>query len=169
MAKKLFGDGAFFCWNCGKRIEKGKRKCPYCGAHYSGINKYKYPPPEILRPEITPHHRSFRAFRRREWLAFFVWTFGNSALLPLVIKLGGSDTGSLSWDYVFWVVRYVWALMWAFWIIWAVGRAIQFRKRRKKAWEQNRAGDGGLVCAACGSVCDRNDNFCDRCGCLLLK
>ena len=40
MARKRMGYGSFFCWNCGDGIEKGKRVCPNCSAHYSGARKY---------------------------------------------------------------------------------------------------------------------------------
>ncbi len=31
MGKKWFGYGDFYCWNCGKNIEKGHDNCPFCG------------------------------------------------------------------------------------------------------------------------------------------
>lgn len=40
MGKKRMGYGAFFCWNCGNRIEKKAQQCHGCGAKYDGRNKY---------------------------------------------------------------------------------------------------------------------------------
>ena len=170
MAKKWFGDGDFFCWHCGARIEKGKRKCPHCGAHYSGVGKEKYPPVPRLHPECRLRDRSFRAYNWRFLAAFLIWAGGISVIIPPLMKLWGTSDGStLSWGYVFWVVRYVWQLLWAFWLLWAVVHAIGGRKKKRRIWEENRSSDGDVVCAVCGNVCDRDDNCCGRCGCLLLK
>lgn len=170
MAKKWMGDGDFFCWHCGRRIEKGKRKCPQCGAHYSGTGKRKYPPPKRIYPEISFRDRSFRAYRWRGFWAFVVWAGGFSLLLPLIIKLGGDGGGgSISWEEVFSVVPYVLLILWSFWIIWIIRRLKGFGKRKKMALERNNSTDGDVVCAICGCMCDRDDNYCGRCGCLLLK
>ena len=40
MAKKLIGYGNFFCRNCGNRIEKGEKTCPFCSSKYGGEDRY---------------------------------------------------------------------------------------------------------------------------------
>lgn len=40
MARKKFGYGSFYCWNCGNPLEKKLNRCPHCQVLYQGENRY---------------------------------------------------------------------------------------------------------------------------------
>ena len=167
MKKKRVGYGNFYCWNCGRRIIKGKRNCPYCHVPYGGRNRYSHP--ELLLPaEPGIHHRSFRKYKWRSLACYLTWMAGISVLLPLVIWLG--DRGETSFEYIFSdVIWGVLAILWTFWLVWIFFQMRGRKKHLKAVQQQNRRSAGEVVCASCGNSCDRRDNYCGRCGCILLK
>lgn len=92
MAKKRVGYGSFYCWNCGKNIEKGKRKCPYCEAWYSGKSKYEGLPETgaggIGWSEQTGHP-CFKKYVKKYRKYSFIWLAGVSILISVILLTVG--------------------------------------------------------------------------------
>lgn len=121
MGKKVFGYGDFFCWNCGKRIEKGVDNCPYCSALYGGNQKYG----NVLALGAggigwsdKARHPSFKKYFKNQRKAGFIWLIGISIIVPgglLISKQISLDsegifviTGLLG---IFWVVGLLFMFM----------------------------------------------------------
>ncbi|MCR5346684.1 MAG: hypothetical protein K6E38_02825 [Fretibacterium sp.] len=76
MAKKRLGYGDFYCWNCGKNIEKGHDSCPFCGAEYGGDEKFGDVPSPGAGGVGWSHqenHPSFEASHRRNRRMFQIF------------------------------------------------------------------------------------------------
>jgi RNA polymerase subunit RPABC4/transcription elongation factor Spt4 len=238
MAKKLIGYGNFFCWNCGERIEKGKRICPNCGSKYSGDSKYgnvsALGAGGIGWSHNAAHH-SFKKYFKNDRKYSMIWLIGISILVPGGMLLSREielDTEG---------IMVIGGILAAFW---GIGLLFMFKKRGKKPdWDgivedkktfqktrlrKDREGkkyeesyteyivyirkqnnsifelkeedsaqydyfniydylhyhgdkylnyiekydkslDTIIFCASCRSICDIRDNYCERCGCILLK
>jgi hypothetical protein len=236
MAKKIIGYGNFFCWNCGKRIEKRKKSCPYCGFKYSGQDKYggvsALGSGGIGWSDNT-NHSCFKEYYKNNRNYGFIWLIGISILVPAALIL----TGQIKFEG-FMVISGITA------VFWIVGLLFLFKNSRnmpawdgivedKKAFQKTRRkkdGNGNkynetyteyivyirrqnsdifelkkeesaqydyfkigdyvhyhgnkylhyiekydksldttVFCACCGNQSDIRDNYCERCGCILLK
>ena len=97
MAKKIIGYGDFFCSNCGERIEKGKMKCPACGAWYSEKKKYGNTSAlgsggigwsdKIKDPRFAKYDSNYRKYS-------YIWVGALSVIIPAIMLA----TGDISLD-----------------------------------------------------------------------
>ncbi len=238
MAKKIIGYGNFFCWNCGNRIEKGKRICPNCGSKYSGEGKYG----NISALGVggigwsnNAAHPCFKKYIINDRKYSLIWLIGISILVPGVMLLSGEiefDTEGIM------VIGGILAAFWGIGILFIFKKSGNkpdwdgivedkkiFQKTRSKKDRQGKKykesyteyivyirkqnndiielkeddsvqydyfniGDylhyhGGkylnciekydksldtiIFCASCRSISDIRNNYCQRCGCILLK
>jgi DNA-directed RNA polymerase subunit RPC12/RpoP len=92
MAKKRIGYGSFFCWNCGNPIEKEKRKCPHCGAWYSGKDRYMGAPAlgaGGIGWSDQAGHPGFKKYVKRYRRYALFWLIGLSILVPGILLAVG--------------------------------------------------------------------------------
>lgn len=92
MGRKIVGYGNFYCWNCGRYIEKGKENCPVCGASYQGKNKYKGQ--EALGAggigwSNQGNHPSFKRYVKNYRKVSYIWLAMISILIPGGLLLFG--------------------------------------------------------------------------------
>lgn len=238
MAKKIIGYGNFFCWNCGKRIEKGKKICPNCGSKYSGHDRYGNT--SALGAggvgwSNNTSHPCFKEYFKNNRKYSLIWLIGISIIVPAALIL----TGEIKIDTE--GIMVIGGVIAVFWII---GLVFLFKKRKNMpAWDgivedkrtfqkiRRRKDNGGkkykesyaeyivyirkenneifelsnedstkydyfrkgdyvhyhgdkslnyiekydksldttVFCACCGDISDIRDNYCERCGCILLK
>ena len=166
MKKKRVGYGDFYCWNCGKRIILGEKNCPYCHARYSGKNKVNETQ-QILSVHPSIHHRTFFLYQLRTLSGFLLAMALFTLIVPLIIWV--SEWGDISFEYIYSeVMPGLCLILWTFWIVWLIFN-FRSQKKRRKAILQNNRNSGQILCASCGHHADENDNYCSRCGCILLK
>ena len=153
--KKYFGYGNFFCWHCGRRQEIGRYQCPHCGAHYnkpaSGKVKYTVNP----RAALGNLHPSF--IRVHVQYVVFSILFGILWSVVAMYWLAGVTD------------RRVYILIWSFWIIWLIGYTLVRISKISKSRARNLMPGPTVVCGYCGHEHDRHANFCEDCGCVILK
>lgn len=92
MAKKRVGYGAFFCWNCGTPIEKGKENCIHCGMPYSGEERYgnisALGAGGVGWSDMV-NSSFFRKYAGGYGKASLVWLIGLSIIIPGALILSG--------------------------------------------------------------------------------
>ncbi|MBP7222825.1 MAG: hypothetical protein KBA50_06200 [Sedimentibacter sp.] len=238
MAKKFVGYGSFFCWNCGKGIERGEKNCPHCGSIYSGDNRYGNV--SALGAGGTgwsnnTTHPCFKQYFKNNRNYGLIWLIGISILVPAVLVL--TDEIEFNTEGIM-VIGGVLAVFWITGLIFLFknrgdktawdgiveDKKIFQKNRRKKSpegkkyeesyteyivyirrqnkeiielKEEDRAKydyfnigdyvhyhgdkwlhyiekydkslDTTIFCACCGNISDIRDNYCERCGCILLK
>ncbi len=129
MGKKRVGYSDFFCWNCGKRIEKGAEICPNCGVKYYGKNKYGSKTAlgagGIGWSDQTGHP-SFKKYFKKKCAVVFTWLIGLSILIPAILLLIG-DIGLDSEGIT--VIKVVVG------ILWFIGLLFLYPGRNKPDWE----------------------------------
>lgn len=238
MAKKIIGYGNFFCWNCGDRIEKGKRTCPNCGVKYKGDSKYGDIPAlgagGVGWSSNAAHH-SFKKYFKNDRKYSFIWLIGLSILIPGGMLLSGEielDTEGIM------VIGGILAAFWGIGLLFILKKGgkkpdwdgivedkkifqktRQTKDREGKAYDEeyteyivyirkqnnsifelieenntrydyfnigdylhyhgskylnyiekyDKSLDTTIFCASCSSISDMRDNYCERCGCILLK
>lgn len=230
MAKKYIGYGDFFCWNCGDRIEKGKRNCPECKASYNGKNKYGGV--EALGAGgigWTKHgrHPSVKRYAKSYVKCALVWLIGLSIIVPSIL-LAIDD---ISFDKEGKIILSI--IVGIFWLF-GLGFLFLNQGRNKPSWEgeiisknileksdsdrgndytliirkkdgkiknftqkgsrrlfdyfeigdqvryhgykvlnylekYDKSKDTTIICGACSAICDIRDNYCGRCGAIVLK
>ncbi|MBP5497987.1 MAG: hypothetical protein J6X81_01265 [Muribaculaceae bacterium] len=154
---KIFGYGNLYCWNCGGRQHRGKRKCPHCGAKYSS---YSGP---VDKPKKAPtwlsifHYTVF--FYIFKYILFSViFAFGWCCLMYYVMDVKFEDEQ-----------RYVYYILWAFWGIWllffAIGKILSVFKTRAR----NAIPGPNVKCAMCDIEMPRDCNYCPDCGTIIFK
>lgn len=238
MAKKIIGYGSFFCWNCGKRIEKGKKICPHCGYKYSEEDRYGDVPAlgaGGIGWSNNTNHPCFKEYFKNNRKYGLIWLIGISILVPAALIISGEiefNTEGIM------VMGGVIGVFWLFGLIFlfknrgnkpAWDGIVEDKKtfhktRRKKTPEgqkyeesyteyivyirkhnndifelnyedssqydyfrkgdyvhyhgdkclnylekYDKSLDTTIFCACCRSMCDIRDNYCERCGCILLK
>ena len=230
MAKKYIGYGDFFCWNCGDRIEKGKRKCPNCNVFYS--HKRKYGDVEALGSggvgwSQNGRHPSIRRYARRYVKAVLVWLIGLSIVVPAIL-LAIDDISFDKEGKV--ILSIIVGIFWLFGLGFLFinqgrskpswdgeviskdileksdsdrdsihslvirknnGKIIKFSQRGARGFfdyieigdkvryhgykymhyleKYDKSKDTVIPCNACGEVCDIRQNYCARCGTILIK
>ncbi|NLX63186.1 MAG: hypothetical protein GX022_00170 [Clostridiaceae bacterium] len=130
MAKKFFGYGDFFCSNCGERIEKGKMKCPACGAWYSEKKRYGNSSAlgaggigwsdKIKDPRFVKYDRYYRKYSH-------ILMCGLSILIPAIILATGDirpDEEGIT------VISFIIGVLWLFGLV-----SLFFSGRNKPDWE----------------------------------
>ena len=237
MAKKIIGYGDFYCWKCGKNIEKGHETCPFCGAAYERFDTDEAKGAGGVGWSSQAEHSSFAAWRKRNRRTFQIWMILLSLVIGVILFV---VPGELEFDAEgLKIYAGVLAIVWAIDLLW-----YYFNNKTRKDWEgvverklteeytrtvkdeehgkhkerhtrfivQFRKADGGeekltetdkpqwydyldegdrvryhghrgmnyyekydksedevIPCAGCGSVRDARENFCGRCGCIILK
>ena len=159
MGKKYVGYGDFFCTNCGERIENGARNCPNCGAPYTGRHRYEHC--MDVEDQRTPFHISFLRYQLRMLRGVLIFAAVEALGIFLLLQLDGHfDAGIYGW---------VLMIVMGFQLIWVLGHLFAPRQARKLQ-QMNRAKPAGPHrCLMCSNQCDARDNFCGRCGCIILK
>jgi heme/copper-type cytochrome/quinol oxidase subunit 4 len=127
MAKKRFGYGSFYCWNCGDAIEKGTSNCPNCHALYEGDKRYGNIPLKqaggIGWSNQTNHPR-FKEYASKNKKYSIVFLIIISILIPFIILIGND----VSFDAeMIVVIPIVLLIVWLFGIIF-----MHFQYGRKK-------------------------------------
>ena len=95
MSKKTVGYGSFFCWNCGRRMEKRGQQCPNCGVKYSGKNKYGSIPAlgsGGIGWSDQAGHPCFERYIKNYRKNSYIWLIGLSILIPGGILATGELT-----------------------------------------------------------------------------
>jgi len=238
MAKKLIGYGNFFCRNCGNRIEKGEKTCPFCSSKYGGEDRYGNV--SALGAGGTgwsnnTGHPCFKKYYKNNQKYGLIWLIGISILVPAALLLSGEIkldsegimvmTGAIA---VFWITGLIFLFKnrgdktaWDGIVeekkIFQKTRSrkdregkkyresyteyiVYIRRQNNDIFELNeedsaqydyfnigdylhyhgdkwlhyiekydKSLDTTIFCASCRSICDIRDNYCERCGCILLK
>lgn len=164
MGKKYIGYGDFFCWNCGKRIENRSKKCPHCGAYYKM-------PLKIIHPPKKKIHTSGSIINFGFFKTAFQYLLGMGFYALIII---GIITAEFYYDGTYWyeyeyVIKGVMGIVWGFWIFWLIYKMIADMKTRAATKAANRVNPQYNVCATCGTSCAKGDNYCARCGQVILK
>lgn len=160
MAKKHMGYGDFFCTNCGERIEKGARNCPGCGAPYSGTHHYDH----ILDVDAkrTAHHSSILRYRVRTFFGILLFCALEALGIGLILYFDGHFDST--------IYGIVLLIIYSFQMLWMIPHVFGGFGRARKLKAANRANIAGPHhCLMCPNKCDARDNFCGRCGCIILK
>lgn len=236
MAKKIFGYGDFYCWKCGKNIEKDHATCPFCGADYGSFDTSDAKGAGGTGWSEQINHPSFEAFYGRNKKAFQIFMIILSLVIGIILFV---IPGELNFDAEgLKIYGGVLAIVWTIDLLWYYfnnksskdwegtvesknteeytretkdedGKHVEYHTRfminfRKNdgtaeklteldrpSWydylnEGNRvryhgrksmdyyekydkSHDEVIPCAGCGSKRDARENFCGRCGCVILK
>ena len=160
MGKKYVGYGDFFCTNCGRRIEKGAKNCPRCGAPYYGRHRYDHCMDLDVRR--SPHHISFLRYKLRLVRGMVIFFALEVLVIFVLLQLDGHfDTR---------VFLGVLAIVCGFQVIWVIFNFFTVPRKWRQLRNENRAHPAGPhQCLMCSNQCDARDNFCGRCGCIILK
>ena len=241
MAKKRFGYGDYYCWNCGRNIETGCDNCPSCGASYEGEGKFgevKALGAGGVGWSNQEKHKSFAAYHKRNRRTFQICMVILSLIIGVVLFVvpGELDFDEEGLKIYAGVLAIVWAIDLAWYFIsnktsksWEgvvsgrrtedytteskddeTGRVtvkphtryiVLFRTNDGKeeklsvvdnpAWydylkdedrvryhgskgmnyyeKYDKSHDETIPCAGCGSDRDARENFCGRCGCIIMK
>ena len=238
MAKKWFGYGDFYCWKCGRNIEKGHDNCPFCGASYDSFNISPALGAGGVGWSNQENHPSFAAYHRRSRKTFQICMVILSLIIGFVLFVlpGELDFDAEGLKIYAGVLAIVWGidLLWYFinnkshkdWEGVVTGKEteeytttsrdketgrtetkhhtrfiLHFRKddgseeklpatdnsgwydylnegdrvryHGKKSMnyyeKYDKSHDETIPCAGCGSERDARENFCGRCGCVILK
>ncbi len=236
MAKKIFGYGDFYCWKCGKNIEKNHDKCPFCGAFYDKFETAEAKGAGGVGWSNQVHHPSFKAWHNRNKKVFQICMIIFSLIIGVILFI---IPGELDFDAEgLKIYGGVLAIVWTIDLVW-----YYFNNKSRKDWEgivdskefeeytrkvkddkgthveyhtrfivnfrkddgsieklteidspswYNYLNEGSRVryhgqkgmnyyekydkshdeiipCAGCGSGRDARENFCGRCGCIILK
>ena len=238
MAKKWFGYGDFYCWKCGRSIEKGHDNCPFCGAPYNKFKTASALGAGGVGWSNQEDHPSFGAYHRRSRKTFQICLVILSLIIGFVLFI---LPGELNFDAEgLKIYAGVLAIVWGIDLLWyflsnrskkswdgvvtgketeeytttsrdkETGRTetkhhtrfiLHFRKddgseeklpatdnsgwydylnegdrvryHGKKSMnyyeKYDKSHDETIPCAGCGSERDARENFCGRCGCVILK
>lgn len=118
MAKKRFGYGSFYCWNCGEPIEKEASICPYCKALYEGSQRYGNIPltgAGGIGWSDQINHPRFKEYASKNQKYSIIFLIIISFIIPFVILIG--DDVTLDSEMLI-VIPIVLALIWTFGLIW---------------------------------------------------
>lgn len=158
---KYFGYGEFFCWHCGRRIHKGKKCCPHCGARYAGKNYLRQPVKRRIttHPGLGPFHPTVIDYLVKYVLFSVLFAFGWCCIMYFFMDITFEDER-----------KYVYYILWGFWIIWLAFFAIGKMMGVYKVYRHNNAmrGKGVIHCAMCGAEEFCEENYCGRCGTVLF-
>ena len=153
---KYFGYGDFFCWNCGKRLHTGRKRCPHCGAWYNSVNK-------PVTKRVTTH--TFMGPLHPT----VIWYLITYVLACLVFAIGWCCIMYFFMDVTFVDERkYVYVILWGFWIIWLVCWVIGKFTGVVKIRAKNDLPGNFVSCAMCGTQVARSMNYCPRCGTVIF-
>ncbi|MBR2207970.1 MAG: hypothetical protein IJ859_04080 [Synergistaceae bacterium] len=237
MAKKIFGYGDFYCWKCGKNVEKGHTQCPFCGAFYDKFDTDNAIGAGGVGWSTQVNHPSFAAWHGRNKKTFQICMIILSLIIGVILFI---IPGELDFDAEgLKIYSGVLAIVWTIDLVW-----YYFNNKTRKDWEgvvenketeeytrktkenngnvnieyhtrfiiKFRKDDGGseklteldrpswfdylnegdrvryhgnkgmnyyekydksnddiIPCAGCGAARDARENFCGRCGCIILK
>ena len=224
MARKIFGYGDFFCWNCGKHIVKNKSNCPHCKVSYNGKNKYGNT--EALGAagigwSNNIRHPSLKNYLRNYYKLTLIWLIGLSLIVPgILIAIGDlqlDSEGIIVLKIIipmFWIVAFIFLYFnfgrnerdwegeivdktifnddeYIFTIKKTNGTIYEYKKKNAERLfdyfqigdrvhyhgkkhlqyleKYDKTKDTIIICSSCSSVQDTRDNFCGRCGSILLK
>lgn len=153
---KYFGYGQFFCWNCGSRRHTGRKVCPHCGAHYNTLKK---PVGRRVKPStwMGPMHPTVLWYIFGYVFFCLLFAFGWCCIMYFVMDVKFEDHQ--------WIV---YAILWGFWSIWLVCFVFSKFANVPKARAKNKLMGDKAVCAMCGAVYSRMQNYCDDCGTVLF-
>jgi len=154
---KLFGRGDLYCWNCGGRQHVGKKRCPHCGAYYNNSSK---PVTKRMKahPGLGPLHYTVISYIVKYILFSILFAFGWCCIMYFFMDVTFVDER-----------KYVYVILWGFWIIWLFFWSLGKVKDVFKARAQNAIPGPSAVCAMCGRGVSRNANFCPDCGTVIFS
>lgn len=243
MAKKRFGYGDYYCWNCGKNVEKGHDTCPFCGALYDGDGRFGSTPAGDAGGvgwSNKENHKSFEIYYNRNKKAFQIFMVILSFIIGFVLFIFPGELDFNFNEEGLKIYAGVLAIVWGIDLIWYFvnnksrkdwegvvenknieeythtiedketgeirteyhtrfivnfvrndGKHEKLSVRDSPAWYEylnigdrvryhgkkgmnyyekyDRSRDEYIPCAGCGAHRDARENYCGRCGCILLK
>lgn len=122
---------AFFCWNCGSKVDKNARECPRCGARYAG--KAKYGSAAALGAggvgwSDKASDPFFRGYAGKYTKLSIIWMIALSLIIPAILLISGQVEPEGEGLVVLIVVPAV---------IWVIGLVFLLKKfgGRDKSWD----------------------------------